>query len=78
MLGFYPSQFRQVTLESADDDGKLEPPSIQDGFAGQSLLMGMFIKGLITKRYNMNERGPWYITKQGVQVRAAASIGSNG
>jgi len=62
--GLTPAQFRMLTLESADDDGKLDPPSIADWFAAQSLLMGMFIEGLIEKRGTgrMHSRGgPWFI-----------------
>lgn len=63
--GCTPAQYRQVVLESADDDGRLYPHTLGDYFAQQSALMGMLIDGLICRRCKMEETGPWYITEKG-------------
>jgi len=66
--GLTPKQFRTLTLKSADEDGKLDPPSLADWWATQSLLIGMYINGLIEKRGTgpqWNRGGPWYITEKG-------------
>lgn len=70
--GLTPAQFRHETLASADEDGKLDPPSIADQFAQWSLLLGMWTDGLICRRCRRDEAGPWFITENG---RAAAEIG---
>jgi len=62
--GLTPAQFRMLTLESADEDGKLDPPSIADWWTQQSLLMGMYMEGLIEKRGTgpkWHRGGPWFI-----------------
>jgi hypothetical protein len=63
--GLTPIQFRMLTLESADADGKLDPPSLADWFAAQSILMGLWMDGLIERRCRRNESGPWFITEKG-------------
>jgi hypothetical protein len=66
--GLTPDQFRALTLESADDDGKLDPPSLADWWTQQSLLIDMYLKGLIEKSGTgrMYDRGgPWFITEAG-------------
>lgn len=67
--------YKQEVLETADADGQLCPPPVRDWFAGQSVLMGMYMQGLIEKRGEgamYHRGGPWFITDKG---RAAASIG---
>lgn len=68
--GLTPQQFRDETLASADDDGKLHPPSAGDFFSRTSLLLGMWFDGLIERRCRHDESGPWFITDRG---RAAAA-----
>lgn len=67
--GLSPRQFRALALESADEDGKLDPPSLADWFATQSLLLGMFFDGLIEKRCRRDEAGPWFITEKGMAAQ---------
>jgi len=71
--GLTPAQFRHEALMSADEDGKIDPPSLSDWFAAQSLLMGMFFDGQINKRCRRNEAGPWFITEKGRAAIAAAT-----
>lgn len=63
--GLTPAQFRHEALASADEDGKLDPPSIADWFRQQSLLIGMWMDGLIERRCRPDESGPWFITDRG-------------
>lgn len=63
--GLTPAQFRHETLASADDDGVLDPPSLADWFKAQSLLIGMWMEGLIERRCRRDEAGPWFITDKG-------------
>lgn len=63
--GISPKQWRIVTLESADDDGRIYPHSLADPFKVYSLLIGMFMDGLIQRRCRHDEAGPWFITDQG-------------
>jgi hypothetical protein len=62
--GLTPEEFRRIALESADEDGRIYPHPIE-WWAGMSLLMGMAIKGLVTRKCRRNEAGPWYITDEG-------------
>lgn len=63
--GLTPAQFRHETLASADSDGQLDPPALSDWFVTQSLLLRMWMDGLITRRCKRNEAGPYYITDAG-------------
>jgi hypothetical protein len=63
--GLTPKQFVQVALESADEDGKIDPPSLADWFAGQSILIGMWLSDLIERRCRRDEAGPYFITEKG-------------
>ena len=63
--GLTPAQFRHEALVSADADGKLDPPAIADWFKQQSLLLGMWMEGLIERRCRRDESGPWFITDKG-------------
>lgn len=59
-------QFRQVTLESADEDGRVYPPSIADALKQHSCLLRMMMDGHIENRgggYNKPYR--WHITEKG-------------
>jgi hypothetical protein len=71
--GLTPEQFRHEALASADDDGKLDPPALADWFKAQSLLLGMWMEGLIGRRCKRNESGPYYITDKGRAARRAAA-----
>jgi hypothetical protein len=65
------SEFRELTLRSADEDGKVTPPPYGDWWTQQSILIGMYMKGLIEKRGEgrMYDRGgPWYITATGQEA----------
>jgi hypothetical protein len=61
--GLTPAQFRDETLASADEDGKLDPPALADWFKQQSLLMKMWMDGLIERRCRRDEAGPWYLSR---------------
>jgi hypothetical protein len=63
--GLTPQQYRMVALASTDADGRVDPPAIADWFRQQSLLMGMFIGGEITRKCRRDEPGPWFITDKG-------------
>jgi hypothetical protein len=63
--GLTPKQFRYLTLSRTDEDGCVEVPSIQDWWAAQSMIMGMCIEGLITRKCRRDEKGPYYITDKG-------------
>jgi hypothetical protein len=64
--GVTPKQFYLVTLESADDDGRVYPHSILDVFKQHSLLLGMMMDGLIVNRgRGYNSPYEWHITDQG-------------
>jgi hypothetical protein len=65
-VGITPAQFRMLTLESADQDGKIDPPSVADWFAAQSILIAMWMDGLIERRGGRNDSGPWFITAKGI------------
>jgi hypothetical protein len=69
--GLNPEQFLHETLASADADGKLDPPALADWFAQKSLLIGMWMEGLIELRGTGRDQPmwPWFITEKG---RAAA------
>lgn len=76
--GLTPAQFRHETLASADEDGKLDPPDLADQWARKSLLIGMYMEGLIEQRgpgKRAYERsGPYYLTEAG--RRAAGARGA--
>jgi hypothetical protein len=66
--GLTPAQFRHETLASADEDGKLDPPALADPWMRESLLIGMYMEGLIEKRgpgRAYERTGPYYITEAG-------------
>lgn len=63
--GLTPKQYRKVVLESADEDGRLYPHSLSSFFDQTSLLLGMYMDDLITRRGRHNEPGSWYITDKG-------------
>ena len=71
--GLTPRQFRHETLASADDGGKLDPPALADWFKQKSLLIGMWMDGLIELRGKGRDQpmGPWFITGKG---RSAARV----
>lgn len=75
--GLTPAQFRREVLASADDDGKLDPPALADWFKRQSLLIGMWMDGLIELRGKGRDQPmwPWFITEKG---RAAAALAGDG
>jgi hypothetical protein len=75
--GLNPAQFRHETLASVDDDGKLDPPALADWFKQKSLLIGMWMDGLIELRGKGRDQPmwPWFITAKG---RAAASLADTG
>lgn len=65
--GLTPDQFRLVTLESADEDGKVYPHSIADVLLQHSMLLHMAVKdGLIDNRGGgYNKPYDWHITQKG-------------
>lgn len=63
--GLTPASFRAEALASADADGKLDPPALADWFAAQSILLGMWMDGVIERRCRRDEVGPWFITNKG-------------
>lgn len=73
------ARFRELTIESADEDGRLNPPTLADWWVQQSLLIGMYMDGLIERRGDgpmWNRGGPWYATGQAI-LAARASAGSS-
>lgn len=74
------TKFRELTLDSADEDGKVTPPSYGDWWEQQSILIGMYMEGLIEKRgpeKRMYDRGgPWYITSHAAAIRASSKGGA--
>lgn len=62
-----PHQFKIVTLESADEDGRLYPHSIADWFLQQSLLTGMWmLENLIEPGWRGHHEPMWWkITNTG-------------
>ncbi len=63
--GMTPEEYRRVVLESADEDGRVYPHTLSNYFHQQSLLMGMFMEGLIKTNNGYNEPFKWIITDQG-------------
>lgn len=64
--GMTVEQFRMETLLSADEGGKLDPPSLSDGLTREGLLICMSINGLIENRRNpVMYPGDWHITDEG-------------
>lgn len=64
--GLTPLQFRIVTLESADENGKVYPHSVADWFRRQSMLFAMSWKeGLIESKNRHDEPYDWRITDKG-------------
>lgn len=58
------AQYRCMVLDSADADGKLDPPATTDWWSMQSCLIGMYMEGLIVRRgtgHAWNRGGPWYL-----------------
>ena len=71
--GLTPEQYRHVVLESADEDGRVYPHTISNWWHQQSLLMGMFMKGLIKTNNRYNEPMKWSITEAGRTALAERS-----
>lgn len=70
--------YRQSVLDSADADGRLDPPTLQDWWAQQSLMIGMYMEGLIEKRGTgpmWNRTGPWYLPATAIRNTAAGHPG---
>lgn len=66
--------YTRLVLESAAADGEIDAPQLTDTWLRLSLLIGMYMQGLIERRGEgrMYDRaGPWYITESG---RAAAAL----
>ena len=63
--GLTPEQYRRVVLESADEDGRLYPHALADWWLQQSLLMDLFMKGLIKTNNGYHEPMKWIITDTG-------------
>ena len=65
--GLTPVQFRREALASADSDEVIDPPALSDWFAQNSLLIAMWMDGLIELRGGGREKPmwPWYITAKG-------------
>lgn len=76
-------QFRDLTLASADADGRVDPPSLADWFAAQSMLMRMEWDGLLERRVlvegkpgrrcTVKDAGAYCITDKGRSAMAAAA-----
>lgn len=66
-------QFAILTLESADDDGRLYPYSLADFFKQHSWLFTLLVKGLIDNRSRHDEPMKWYITDKGREWLATHS-----
>lgn len=76
--GLSPAQFRHEALASADEDGKLAPPALADWWTRTSLLIGMYMEGLIEQRgpgRAYERTGPYYLTEAG---RRAAGVNACG
>lgn len=63
-------QFKRLTLESADENGELDPPSLADFWGTMSWLHRLMFDGLIRRRDYL-KGGPWVLTEAGRQARAA-------
>lgn len=67
-------EYKRHVLESADEDGKLDPPALTDWWLRMGILMEMYLKGQIERRGpepRMYDRtGPWYITPLGCAARS--------
>lgn len=65
--GITPDQYRLVTLESADEDGKVYPHTIGDPFKQHSMLLKMsWQEGLLENRgKGYNAPFDWHITEKG-------------
>lgn len=63
--GLTPKQFALVTLESADEDGRVYPHSIADFFVKQSILYRMAMDDLIDNRARHDAPCEWFITDKG-------------
>ena len=58
-------QFAALTLLSADNDEVVDPPSVDDWFQKQSLIMRLWLDGLIERRCRRDEVGPYYLASKG-------------
>lgn len=64
-------QFRQIALESADEDGRIYPHPVA-GMIGYSLLMRMWLDGHIENRGGgYNKPFKWHITDKGREFARA-------
>lgn len=71
------AEFRLRTLQSAGNDDIVSPPQYGDFWAVTSILVGLYMEGLLERRGNgpmWKRGGHWFITHAG---RAAAAIGAN-
>lgn len=72
--GLTPAQFKHEALASADADGLIDPPAIADWFVQKSLLISMWMEGVIELHGSGRDKpmGPWYITKKGIAIKSQA------
>lgn len=77
VVGFFPGgmsgvQFAAATIMSADAEGVVDPPSVEDFFKRHSLILRLSLDGLIARRCKMHERGPYYLTSKARAMRGDA------
>lgn len=64
--GISSEQYKKFVLSTADNDGRLYPPPLGDGFARYSILMGMVIVDkTVDIRSRHDEPIRWYINRKG-------------
>lgn len=61
-------EYDLAVLASADDEGRVTAPMTVPYFNGMSRLIGMQIKGLLSRPGGYNHAGPWFITPAGRAV----------
>jgi hypothetical protein len=62
-----PAEYRAEVLKTADAEGRLYPPLTTDPWARLSILMGMYMEGLIERRGDgpmYRRTGPWFATSR--------------
>lgn len=71
--GLTPKQFAIVTLESADEDGRVYPHAVADFFKKHSMLITMcHIEGLLEPGWHRHDQPMWWkITQKGREWLAA-------
>jgi len=71
-------EYKRLVLESAADDGELDPPALTDWWLQTGMLMEMYAKGQLERRGpepRMYDRtGPWYITERGKAALALPAV----